>query len=197
MPEPLRETALEPGTAAGVSRRRFLGAVAAGSAGALLAGGAPRGEARASIAAIEKAQGDALPEEDFWTEVRGEFLISDELAYMNSGTLGPMPKPVFYAVVDGYRALAARLRDRLRQIPGVTLYASENPELCCGLTGFALEGFDRVAVVDTLWRRNRVWVRETDYGLNTVRASTHHYNTEDQVDRLADGIHDIFKEGTL
>ena len=444
MPEPLREAVLEPGTAAGVSRRRFLGAVAAGSAGALLAGGAPGGDALASIAAIEQAQGDALPEKDFWSRVRREFLISDELAYMNSGTLGPMPKPVYYAVVDGYRALAAdpgrenarqveaqddlrqelaafvnaapgevaltrnttegmsfiangldlrpgdeilctfhehpgglepwkikakrhgvvvkelpfpipatdpaellnlfedaitprtrvisvshvtfptgctlpvgqlaalarprgiltlvdgahaigmmdldmhelgidfyasspykwagapvgtgflymrresqdrvwptvasmgwddeetgaqrydrlsqragplllatlaalkfqnaigrgrieervralaaKLRERLGEIPGVTLYASENPELCCGLTGFALDGFDRIEVVDTLWQRNRVWVRETDYGLNTVRASTHHFNTEDQVDRLADGILDIFKEGTL
>ena len=442
--EPLPETALEPGTAADVSRRQFLGAMAAGSAGALLAGRPRVAEARASIAAIENAQAQALPEEDFWAEVRREFLISDELAYMNSGTLGPLPKPVFYAVVDGYRALAAdpgrenprqeavqdvlreklasfvnaapgevaltrnttegmsfiangldlkagdeilcsfhehpgglepwkikakrhgvvvrelpfpipasdpaeilnrfedaitprtrvisvshatyptgfmlpvrelaalarrrgiltlvdgahaigmidldmndlgadfyasspykwagapvgtgflymrresqdrvwptvasmgwdeeeagakrydrlsqragplllatlralefqnaigrgrieqrvralaaRLRERLREIPGVTLYASDHPELCCGLTGFTLEGFDRMEVVDTLWRRNRVWVRETDHGLNTVRASTHHYNTKDQVDRLAEGVQRIFSEGTL
>jgi isopenicillin-N epimerase len=94
-------------------------------------------------------------------------------------------------------ALAARLRDRLREIPGVTLYASDDPELCCGLTGFTMPGFDRFDVVDTLWRRNRVWVRETDFGLNTVRASTHHYNTEDQVDRLAEGLQEILTEGTL
>ena len=444
MLEPLRGTALEPGTAAGVSRRQFLGAMAAGPAAALLAGRPRVAEARSSVAAIEKAQAEALTDEDFWAQVRGEFLISDELAYMNSGTLGPMPKPVFYAVVDGYRALAAdpgrenprqeaaqdvlrerlaafvnaapgevaltrnttegmsfiangldlkagdevlctfhehpgglepwkikakrhgvvvkelpfpipasdpaeilnrfedaitprtrvisvshvtfptgcllpvgelaslarargiltlvdgahsigmlnldmhelgadfyasspykwagapvgtgflymrresqervwptvasmgwdddetgamrydrlsqragplllatiaalefqdaigrvrieqrvralaaRLRDRLREIPGVTLYASDRPELCCGLTGFTLNGFDRIDVVDTLWRRNRVWVRETDYGLNTVRASTHHYNTQDQVGRLVEGIHQIFSEGTL
>lgn len=444
MRELLREEALEPGTPAGVSRRQFLGSVAAGSAGALLAGGASRAEARASIEAIEQAQAEAAPEEDFWARVRDEFLVSEELAYMNSGTLGPMPKPVFYAVVDGYRALAAdpgrenprqveaendlreklaafvnaapgevaltrnttegmsfiangldlkagdevlctfhehpgglepwkikakrhgvvvkelpfpvpasdpaeilnrfedaitprtrvisvshvtfptgcmlpvrelaalarprgiltlvdgahaigmmeldmhdlgvdfyasspykwagapvgtgflymrresqdriwptvasmgwddeetgamrydrlsqragplllatiaalefqnaigrgrieqrvralaaRLRNSLREIPGVTLYASDHPELCCGVTGFALEGFDRIEVVKTLWQRNRVWVRETDFGLNTVRASTHHYNTEGQVDRLADGIHDLFTEGTL
>ena len=444
MPADNEHFAPEPGTAAGVSRRRFLGAMAAGPAGALLAGRTRAAEARASMAALEQAQADALPEDDFWAEVRRQFLISDELAYMNSGTLGPMPKPVFYAVVDGYRglaadpgrenprqeaaqdilreklaafvkaapgeialtrnttegmsfiangldlkagdevlctfhehpgglepwkikakrhgvavrelpfpipasepaeilnrfedaitprtrvisvshvtfptgcmlpvrelaalarargiltlvdgahsigmldldmhelgadfyasspykwagapvgtgflymrresqdrvwptvasmgwndeetgamrydrlsqragplllatiaalefqnaigrgrieqrvrALAARLRKRLGEIPGVTLYASNHPELCCGLTGFSLEGFDRMEVVDTLWRRNRVWVRETDYGLNTVRASTHHYNTEDQVDRLALGIHQILAEGTI
>lgn len=444
MPEPLRESVPEPGTAAAVSRRHFLGAFAAGSAGALLAGGASRVDARASIASIEQAQAEAMPEEDFWAKVRREFLVSEELAYMNSGTLGPMPKPVFYAVVEGYRslaadpghenprqadaqdllrqklasfvgadsgevaltrnttegmsfiangldleagdevlcsfhehpgglepwkikakrhgvvvkelpfpipasdpseilnlfedaitprtrvisvshltfptgcmlpvrelaalarargiltlidgahaigmmdldmhdldadfyasspykwagapvgtgllymrresqervwptvasmgwdddetgakrydrlsqragplllatitalefqnaigrvrieqrvrALAARLRERLREIPEVTLYTSGHPELCCGLTGFTLEGFDRIAVVNTLWERNRVWVRETDFGLNTVRASTHHFNTEAQVDRLAEGLHDILTEGTL
>ncbi len=444
MQKPLPETALEPGTAAGVSRRLFLGAVAAGSAGVLVGGGASRAAARASIASIEETNAQALPEEDFWSKVRGEFLISEELAYMNSGTLGPMPKPVYYAVVDGYRALAtdpgrenarqmkaqdelrqeladfvnadagevaltrnttegmsfiangldlkagdevlctfhehpgglepwkikakrygvvvkelpfpvppsdpseilnrfedaitprtrvisvshvtfptgcvlpvkelaalarsrgiltladgahaigmldldmqdlgvdfyasspykwagapvgtgflylrresqervwptvattgwddeetgarrydrlsqragplllatmtalefqnaigrarieqrimslaARLRERLGEIAGVTLYASDDRELCSGLTGFTLEGFGRTEVVETLWRRNRVWVREIDYALSTVRASTHHFNTEDQVDRLAEGIHDIFKEGTL
>ncbi len=444
MPEPLRELVPEPGTAAAVSRRHFLGAFAAGSAGALLAGGTSRADARASIASIEQAQAEAMPEEDFWAIVRREFLVSEELAYMNSGTLGPMPKPVFYAIVEGYRslaadpghenprqgdaqdmlrqklasfvgadpgevaltrnttegmsfiangldleagdevlcsfhehpgglepwkikakrhgvvvkelpfpiptsdpseilsrfedaitprtrvisvshltfptgcmlpvrelaalarprgvltlidgahaigmmdldmhdlgadfyasspykwagapvgtgflymrresqdrvwptvasmgwdddetgakrydrlsqragplllatmtalefqnaigrvrieqrvrALAAQLRERLREIPEVTLYTSGYPELCCGLTGFSLEGFDRIAVVNTLWERNRVWVRETDFGLNTVRASTHHFNTEAQVDRLAEGLHDILTEGTL
>ena len=93
------------------------------------------------------------------------------------------------------RALAARLRERLKEIPEVTTYTSAHPELCCGLSGFTLDGFDRQAVVDALWGRHRVWVRETDMGLNTVRASTHHYNTEAQVDRLAEGLRDIVKRG--
>lgn len=93
------------------------------------------------------------------------------------------------------RALAARLRERLDEMPEVRMYASAHPELCCGLTGFTLDGFDRQAVVDALWDRHRVWVRETDMGLNTVRVSTHHYNTEAQVDRLAEGLRDIVNRG--
>ena len=93
------------------------------------------------------------------------------------------------------RALAARLRVRLEEIPEVKIYTSAHPELHCGLLGFTLEGFDRQAVVDALWERHRVWVRETDMGLNTVRVSTHHYNTEAQVDRLAEGLRDIAKGG--
>ena len=101
---------LEPGTPAGVSRRLFLRTVGAGSAGALAAGGvreAAAARGAGGMEALAAAQADAVSDAEFWATVRGEFLISDELAYMNSGTLGPMPKPVYYAVVDGYRALAA------------------------------------------------------------------------------------------
>ena len=39
-----------------------------------------------------------------------------------------------------------------------------------------------------------MWVRHTDFDLNTVRVSTHHYNTEDQVTRV-DGVRDILEHG--
>lgn len=439
----LRDTR-EPGTPAGVSRRLFLRAVAAGSAGAAAAGTVPPGAAQAGVAAVRAAQSGAASDAEFWAQVRREFLVPDELAYLNSGTLGPMPKPVYYAVVDGYRALSAdpgrensrhneargglrakmaafvnadpgeialtrnttegmsfiangldleagdevlcsfhehpgglqpwklqaqrrgivvkelpfpiptpdpadvvsrfeaavtprtkvisvshvtfptgcmlpvkelaalarprgiltvvdgahaigmlaldvrglgvdfyasspykwmgapvgtgflylrresqervwptvattgwddpergaarydrlsqragpllmatsaaldfqnaigrerierrirtlagRLRARLEEIPRARVHTSAHPALGCGITGFALEGFDRREVVDTLWRRHHVWVRHTDFGLNTVRVSTHHYNTEAQVDRLAEGLRDVVANGTL
>ena len=434
----------EPGTPAGVSRRLFLRTIAAGSAGAAAAGTVPPGAGRAGAAAVRAAQSGAASDAGFWAQVRREFLIPDELAYLNSGTLGPMPKPVYYAVVDGYRALSAdpgrensrhnaargglrekmaafvnadpgeialtrnttegmsfiangldleagdevlcsfhehpgglqpwklkaqrrgivvkelpfpiptpdpadvvsrfeaavtprtkvisvshvtyptgcmlpvkelaalarprgiltvvdgahaigmlaldvrdlgvdfyasspykwmgapvgtgflylrresqdrvwptvastgwddpargaarydrlsqragpllmatsaaldfqnaigrerierrvralagRLRTRLEEIPRARVHTSAHPALGCGITGFALEGFDRREVVDTLWRRHHVWVRHTDFGLNTVRVSTHHYNTEAQVDRLAEGLRDVVANGTL
>lgn len=95
------------------------------------------------------------------------------------------------------RALAARLRDRLAPIPEVAIRTSSHPALACGITGFTLDGFDRRDVVETLWRRHHVWVRHTDFDLNTVRVSTHLYNTEEQVDRLVAGIQDILENGAL
>ena len=434
----------ESGTPTGVSRRLFLRAITAGSAGLAAGWPVPAGAARTGIAGIEAAQNDAESESDFWTRVRSEFLTSDELAYMNSGSLGPMPRPVYYALVDGYRglasdpgrenarhvaaqadlraklaafvhadpaeialtrnttegmsfvangldleagdevlcsfhehpgglepwkllarrrgvvvrelpfpiptpdpadivgrfedaitprtkvisvshvtfptgcmlpvralaalarprgiltvvdgahgigmlaldvhdlgvdcyasspykwmgapvgtgflylrgelqdqlwptvantgwddpergaarydrlgqragpllmatsaaldfqnaigrerieqrirALAGRLRERLAEIPQVRVHTSAHPLLACGLTGFALEGFDRREVVDTLWRRHHIWVRHTDLDLNTVRVSTHHYNTEAQVDRLGEALRDILANGVL
>jgi selenocysteine lyase/cysteine desulfurase len=434
----------EPGTPTGVSRRLFLRAVAAGSAVAAAGWPVSPAAGQAAIAAAEAAQDGELSEADFWAQVRSEFLTSDELAYMNSGSLGPMPRPVYYALVDGYRglasdpgrenarhtaaqadlraklaafvnadpgeialtrnttegmsfiangldlqagdevlgsfhehpgglepwklqarrkgivvrelpfpipppapedivsrfedaitprtkvisvshvtfptgcmlpvkelaalarprgiltvvdgahgigmlaldmhdlgidfyasspykwmggpvgtgflylrqesqqqvwptvantgwddperaaarydrlgqragpllmatsaaldfqnaigrqrieqrirALAGRLRERLAEIPQVQVHTSAHPLLACGLTGFALEGFDRRDVVDTLWRRHHIWVRHTDLGLNTVRVSTHHYNTEAQVDRVAEALRDILANGVL
>jgi selenocysteine lyase/cysteine desulfurase len=95
------------------------------------------------------------------------------------------------------RALAGRLRERLAEIPQVRVHTSTHPLLACGITGFALEGFDRRDVVDTLWRRHHIWVRHTDLGLSTVRVSTHHYNTEAQVDRVAEALRDILANGVL
>ena len=434
----------EPGTPTGISRRLFLRAVAAGSAVAAAGWPVSPAAGQAGIAAIEAAQDGELSEADFWAQVRSEFLTSDELAYMNSGSLGPMPRPVYYALVDGYRglasdpgrensrhtaaqadlraklaafvnadpgeialtrnttegmsfiangldleagdevlgsfhehpgglepwklqarrrgivvrelpfpipppapedivsrfedaitprtkvisvshvtfptgcmlpvqelaalarprgiltvvdgahgigmlaldmhdlgvdfyasspykwmgapvgtgflylrqeaqqqvwptvantgwddpdrgaarydrlgqragpllmatsaaldfqnaigrkrieqrirALAGRLRERLAEIPQVRVHTSAHPLLACGITSFALEGFDRRDVVDTLWRRHHIWVRHTDLGLNTVRVSTHHYNTEAQVDRVAEALRDILANGVL
>jgi selenocysteine lyase/cysteine desulfurase len=95
------------------------------------------------------------------------------------------------------RGLATTLRARLAEIPQAIVHTSTHPALGCGITGFALEGFDRRAVVDTLWRRHHVWVRHTDHDLNTVRVSTHLYNTEEQVERLIDGVRDVLANGPL
>lgn len=95
------------------------------------------------------------------------------------------------------RSLAANLRARLKSIDGVRIHTTELPELSGGLTGFAFGKFDRRDVVETLWRRNHVWVRQTDYGLNTVRVSTHYYNTEQQIERLEEGLRDILKRGVI
>ena len=95
------------------------------------------------------------------------------------------------------RKLATTLRARLAGIPQASVHTSTHPALGCGLTGFALQGFDRRAVVDTLWRRHHVWVRHTDHDLNTVRVSTHLYNTEEQIDRLIEGVSGILANGVL
>ncbi len=95
------------------------------------------------------------------------------------------------------RALHTRLRQKVAALPGVTIYTSPHPELSCALLGFSLPNLKNQDIVDTLLARHGTYVRTIQYDLNAVRVSTHHYNTEQQVDRLIEGLQDILKNGVM
>jgi selenocysteine lyase/cysteine desulfurase len=95
------------------------------------------------------------------------------------------------------RMLHARLRAKVSALPGVTIHTSAHPELSCALLGFSLPNLKNQQIVDTLLARHGVFVRTIEYDLNAVRVSTHHYNTEQQVDRLVEGLQDILKNGVI
>ena len=95
------------------------------------------------------------------------------------------------------RTLHARLRQKISALPGVTVWTSPHAELCCALLGFSLPNLNNQAIVDTLLARHGTYVRTIAYDLNAVRVSTHHYNTEEQVDRLIEGLQDILTNGVI
>ena len=107
------------------SRRSFLGGLAATAAalaaapGNFLAGavdaprrwlGSPRGFAPRVpgggpwSCAPEGHRGPSVPDgaldQEFWRELRGEFLIPEDEAFFNTGTLGSQPREVLDAVVE-------------------------------------------------------------------------------------------------
>lgn len=45
-------------------------------------------------------------DDGYWEKVRNQFMIEDNLAYMNNGTLGPTPKPVFNSLCKYWRLMA-------------------------------------------------------------------------------------------
>jgi hypothetical protein len=47
-----------------------------------------------------------LDEPEFWRRVRGEFFLDKDWIYLNNGTLGPAPKPVYYTLIEKYHDLA-------------------------------------------------------------------------------------------
>lgn len=79
------------------NRREFLAATSA----ALLW---PR-----DLAAFSDRLAHAANQQELWADVRRQFLIPTERVYLNIGTLGPQPRPVFDATVEHMRRVAMSL----------------------------------------------------------------------------------------
>jgi isopenicillin-N epimerase len=96
----------------------------------------------------------------------------------------------FGAVRARMRELAGHARRRLTGLAGLTPATPEHPELHGAMTAFRLpDGVDAEGLRRRLWEGYRVEapvVERPDRLL--VRASTHFYNTEDEIDRLAEAL---------
>ena len=95
------------------------------------------------------------------------------------------------------RYMAARVRDGLRQIRGVEVRVSDDPELCCGLVSFKLRNVATKELNDLLWDRYGIYVRnvtheETDWDVN--RASLHIMVSGRQVDAFLGAVEEIARE---
>src|SRR5687768_3653388 len=84
------------------SRRRFL----RGISSSVAAAGAASVAARTSLAAMAQAARTPMAEADFWKRVQGEYLLDKDWVYLNNGTLGPTPKPVYFTLIERYHDLA-------------------------------------------------------------------------------------------
>jgi isopenicillin-N epimerase len=137
---------------------------------------------------------------------RDEFGSTPRLRRLEfEGTRDPCPWLAVPAAIDfqaelGWDAvqqrmaeLAAHVRRRLGQEIGLLPATPSSPELCGALTAFRLPpGVDAPALRRGLWERHRIEapVVERPDGL-LLRVSTHFYNTEDEVDRLANALPDL------
>ncbi len=83
------------------------------------------------------------------------------------------------------RELSTQLRNGLAKINGVKLYTSADPALSSALTVFSIRGLTPEETVKALQDRYQVFIRTINTGeIVGVRASTHFYNTHDEVERL-------------
>ncbi len=85
-----------------LSRRGFL----RGFSGGVVATGAAMAAARTSLDAVGRIAQAGVPEDEFWKRIRGEFLLDKDWTYLNNGTLGPAPKPVYHTLTERYHDLA-------------------------------------------------------------------------------------------
>jgi len=101
------------------------------------------------------------------------------------------------AIESRIRHMAARVRDELRDIPGVQLFVSDDPALSCGLVSFAIRDLDVKVTNELLWTRHGVYIRDVSHpeiGWFANRASLHIMVDDAQVDLLVEGVREIARE---
>ena len=101
------------------------------------------------------------------------------------------------------RQLTTYLRRRLRPIGNLVSVTPDDPELSAAMTSYEIEGPSSVAALKEELSRRQIIIKSTGYSsaglgmqvpvrnVSVIRLSTHIYNSEDQIDRLADEIADI------
>ena len=90
----------------GWSRRGFLGSVLGGAAALGLVPGATSAATALKTALPDSGAGGAdASDERYWNLVASQFLLRPGLAYMNTGTRGPSPRPVHMAQVAALTAI--------------------------------------------------------------------------------------------
>ena len=95
------------------------------------------------------------------------------------------------------RALSTRLRNGLKDIPGVKLWTSNDPALSSGLTLFSVRDIPMANVQKAIMSRDRVYIRTMGTGnLNGCRAATHIYNMPEEVDRLTNSVKYVAENAT-
>jgi selenocysteine lyase/cysteine desulfurase len=96
------------------------------------------------------------------------------------------------------RYLARRLLQGLHEIDGVAVYTADDPQLSCGLVAFTVKDIPTVKLVETLWERHGIYIRNVTHeeiGWDVNRASLHIMVTAKQTDALLGAIAEIAKKG--
>lgn len=90
------------------------------------------------------------------------------------------------------RALSTQLREGLKEVPGVKIWTSENPQLHAALTLFSVKDVPMDNITKAIFDRDRIYIRTMGTGnFNAVRASTHFYNMPEEVDRLVASVRHV------
>ncbi len=101
----------------------------------------------------------------------------------------------FYNTIGGekwllrVKGLGDYLRAGLKEIDSVTIHSSVHPDMCAGITTFAVEGITGPALQKRLWEEKRLQPRSV--GEELLRHSVHIYNSESEIDQALEVIRAI------
>ena len=141
------------------------------------------------MAAEEKQDADIRKFEEIGTHPAANFLaIADALTFHRS--IGPARK----------QARMIYLRDRwakrLAEKPRFRLHTSLKPGYATGVANVEIEGIDSTKLCDHLWEKERIFTVAIQHEeFQGIRVSPAVYNTLDEVDRFADAMERIARDG--
>jgi cysteine desulfurase / selenocysteine lyase len=95
------------------------------------------------------------------------------------------------------RHMAQKVHRRLRSIPGVEVFTSDDPALGCALVAFKVKGVATKELNELLWKNHDIYIRnvthpEVDWDVN--RVSLHVMVASAQVDKFLGAVEEIAKQ---
>ncbi len=94
------------------------------------------------------------------------------------------------------RYLRDRWMRRLEGQPGVVLYTSFDPAMAGGLANVGLEGIEPGQLANHLWDKHKIFVVGIGHPSCTgIRVTPNVYTTLDEVDRFAEAMEDVIRNG--
>lgn len=97
------------------------------------------------------------------------------------------------------RYLRHRWSNPLRQLPGVKILNSEDPEQSCGIGFISVDGFDAPKLSAYLWQKYRIWtvaiVTPGEY--QGLRITPNVYTTIEEIDTFTNVMTKIVKQGSI
>ncbi len=94
------------------------------------------------------------------------------------------------------RSLRKRLRDALETLPGITIATPRDETLSAGVVAFKLDDLESLELQRRLVKAGNVRTRVvSEYGYGWMRLAPHVYNTEEEVERVAELIASLRSAG--
>ena len=100
---------------------------------------------------------------------------------------------------ERFRYLRRRWSNRLRELPGVSILNSEDPEQSCGIGFVAVKGFDAVQLSGYLWNKYRIFVTaiDTPGEYNGLRVTPNVYTTLEEIDTFTEAMEKVIRAGKI
>ena len=100
---------------------------------------------------------------------------------------------------ERFRYLRKRWANRLRELPGVKILNSEDPEQSCAIGFISVDGFDAPKLAKYLWEKERIWtvaiVTPDEY--QGLRITPNVYTTLEEIDTFSEVMEKLIKRGSI